>query len=236
MNTATEGFIPCVETIENMRHALRRGHPFNLPAVNFLCDSALRNIGTPKVVTLCGSSRFVDVMAVCAWIIERDEKAIAMALHLLPLWYSADLPDDHLAEHEGVSVAMDALHLRKIDMATEIFVVNRRDYIGDSTRREIEHAKALGKPIRWYTGDPVGREAEERIAAFLQKPARITKPIDDEAFLRSAFERMHQGRNLTRHHLRGTYSSPQIAALWNQHIRTAKLMAEAAKTEARDAN
>lgn len=42
--------------------------------------------------------------------------------------------------------------------------------------------------------------------------------------LRASFERMHKGRRLTRHHLRGTYSSPQIAALWNQHVKTAELM------------
>jgi hypothetical protein len=126
-------------------------------------------MSAPKIVVLCGSSRFVDIMAVCAWIIERDEKAIAMALHLLPIWYSADVPDDHLAEHEGVAAAMDELHLRKIDLATEIFVVNRGDYIGISTRREIEHAIALRKPVRWYTSDAVGREAEGRIARFLEK-------------------------------------------------------------------
>ncbi len=124
---------------------------------------------TPKIVVFCGSSRYVDVMAVCAWLIERDEKAIAMALHLLPVWYSPNLPDDHLAEHEGVAAEMDELHLRKIDLAAEIFVVNRCDYIGDSTRREIAHAEALGKPIRWYTHDPVGIEVEARIKAFLKE-------------------------------------------------------------------
>jgi hypothetical protein len=31
-----------------------------------------------KTVTICGSSRFIDVMAVCAWLIERDEQAIVM--------------------------------------------------------------------------------------------------------------------------------------------------------------
>lgn len=169
MNTASEGFIPTAEMIENMREALLRAHPFNLPAVNFLCNSALLNLGATKIVVLCGSSRFVDVMAVCAWIIEREEKAIAMALHLLPIWYSADLPDDHLAEHEGVAAEMDRLHLRKIDFASEIFVVNRGNYIGDSTRREIEHAKTLGKRVRWYTSDPVGREVEERITEFLRR-------------------------------------------------------------------
>lgn len=111
---------------------------------------------TPKIVTLCGSSRFCDVMAVCAWLIERDEGAITMGLHLLPSWYSAELIPDHLAEHEGVAGAMDKLHLRKIDLSDAIFVVNVNDYIDDSTRREIEYAKTLGNPIRWFTHDPIG--------------------------------------------------------------------------------
>ena len=92
----------------------------------------------PKRVVFCGSSRFVDVMAVCAWLIERDERAISMALHLLPQWYP-NLVDDHLAEAENVAGAMDALHLRKIDLADEIFVVNRNDYIGSSTANEIAY-------------------------------------------------------------------------------------------------
>lgn len=39
--------------------------------------------------------------------------------------------------------------------------------------------------------------------------------------LRVEFERQHAGRNLKRHNMRGTYVSPPIAALWNQHKRTA---------------
>lgn len=113
----------------------------------------------PKVVVLCGSSRFVDMMAVCAWLIEREENAISMGLHLLPEWYCRGEIPDHLAEHEGVAQAMDALHLRKIDMADEIFVVNYDDYIGESTTNEIKYAKSKGKNIRWYTHDPIGDQA-----------------------------------------------------------------------------
>jgi len=114
----------------------------------------------PKIVVLCGSSRFVDIMAVCAWLIERDEKAITMGLHLLPQWYAADIPD-HLAEHEGVAHEMDELHLRKIDISDEVFIVNFNDYIGDSTKNEIGYAKAKDKNIRWYTHDPVGIKVNE---------------------------------------------------------------------------
>lgn len=57
---------------------------------------------------------------------------------------------------------------------------------------------------------------------------QATRPSLDEAYLRAEFERMHRGRRLTRHHLRGTYSSPAIAALWNQHVKTATMFARIA--------
>ncbi len=95
-------------------------------------------------------------MAVCAWLLERDEGAITMGLHLLPSWYFSEFIPDHLAEHEGVADKMDELHLRKIDLSDEIFVVNFQDYIGPSTTREIKYAQKHGKKIRWYTQDEIG--------------------------------------------------------------------------------
>lgn len=118
----------------------------------------------PKIVTLCGSSKFCDIMAVCAWLIERDEKAIAIGLHLLPQWYP-DCPDSHLAEQEGVADAMDTLHFRKIDISDEIFVVNYDDYIGDSTLKEIKYAQKNRTPIRWFIHDVIG----EKVMALISK-------------------------------------------------------------------
>lgn len=113
-----------------------------------------------KVVVICGSSKFVEEMAVCAWLIERDENAIVMGLHLLPFWYTTEPISDHLAEHEGVSDRMDELHLRKIDLADEVYIVNVDDYIGDSTRAELKYAEEKGKLIRWYTHDEIGLSVE----------------------------------------------------------------------------
>lgn len=118
-----------------------------------------------KVIVLCGSSRFCQIMDVCAWLIERDEHAITMGLHLLPEWYSTDLPDSHLAEHEGVASAMDELHLRKIDLADEVFVVNYGNYIGESTKNKIEYAQSYGIPIRWFQHDDIGTKVKALIAA-----------------------------------------------------------------------
>ena len=116
----------------------------------------------PKIVVLCGSSRFIDVMAVCAWLIEREEKAITMGLHLLPAWYP-NCPDDHLAEYEGCAKEMDELHLRKIDLADEIFVVDCKGYIGSSTKNEIVYACKRNVPIRYFTDDYIRQTIEDMI-------------------------------------------------------------------------
>lgn len=44
---------------------------------------------------------------------------------------------------------LDDMHKRKIDMSDEIYVINKNDYIGDSTNSEIEYAKAQGKPVNY---------------------------------------------------------------------------------------
>ena len=44
---------------------------------------------------------------------------------------------------------LDDMHKRKIDMADEIFVINVGGYIGESTKSEIEYAKATGKGISY---------------------------------------------------------------------------------------
>ena len=121
----------------------------------------------PKIIVCCGSSRYCQEMAVCAWYLERDENVIAMGLHLLPWWYPNLMPD-HLAEHEGVADIMDDRHLRKIDLSNGIFVVNKNDYIGESTTREIEYTKTKGLPIRWYSHDPIGQKVEEALIVGLE--------------------------------------------------------------------
>nr|WP_174267528.1 hypothetical protein [Nocardioides zeae] len=42
---------------------------------------------------------------------------------------------------------LGALHLHKIDLADRVLVVNPGGYVGDSVRREIEHARSTGTPV-----------------------------------------------------------------------------------------
>ena len=42
---------------------------------------------------------------------------------------------------------LDALHLRKINMAKQVIVIAPEGYTGESTRREIAYAESTGKPV-----------------------------------------------------------------------------------------
>src|SRR5262249_10186773 len=52
-------------------------------------------------------------------------------------------------ERGALKQRLDELHKRKIDLADEVLVLNVGNYIGESTRSEIEYAQAHGKPIRY---------------------------------------------------------------------------------------
>jgi hypothetical protein len=105
----------------------------------------------PKVVCLCGSTRFTTDMACIRWALERDEGYIVLGWHLLP----TDHPDlkgtdgTHAAENVGRKEHFNELHKRKIDLSDEVLVLNIGGYIGEDTRSEIAYAEAHGKPVRY---------------------------------------------------------------------------------------
>jgi len=115
--------------------------------VRLVLDGLL-GIDRPKIICLVGSSRFILHYATLAWELEK-RGAITLGLHLLPKEYTSEPIPGHLAEYEGVADRMDQLHLRKIDLADEVMVLNIGGYIGESTRREIKYAESLGKPVSY---------------------------------------------------------------------------------------
>ncbi len=110
----------------------------------------------PVVVCLCGSTRFIETFAIKTWELEREGKVV-LGCTLLPSWY-CPVPD-HFGEYCGVKEQCDELHLRKIDMADEVFILNVNGYIGESTRREFDYAISKGKKIRFLEPDKA-REVE----------------------------------------------------------------------------
>jgi hypothetical protein len=101
----------------------------------------------PTIVCLCGSTRFAD-----AFRSENLHETIAGRI-VLSIGCDTKSDTDLLALGELTEEAkarLDELHLRKIDLADEILVLNVDDYIGESTRREIAYARAAGKRLRWW--------------------------------------------------------------------------------------
>jgi hypothetical protein len=106
--------------------------------------------GAYKVITLCGSTRFKKEFI-------EVQKKLTLKGHIVisvglfghsgddEVWDGMD--EDTLTKTKEM---LDDMHKRKIDMADEIYVINKGGYIGESTRSEIEYAKAHGKIINYY--------------------------------------------------------------------------------------
>lgn len=97
----------------------------------------------PEIVCLCGSTRFVDKFNEWRGRLTLEGK-IVVGIELAILQSEADDPQH---SNYPVKKMLDELHLRKIDLADRVMVLNVEGYIGESTRREIEYAKQQGKPI-----------------------------------------------------------------------------------------
>ena len=61
----------------------------------------------------------------------------------------------HLSETElkKIKTQLDELHLRKIDIADEVLILNVGGYIGESTQNELNYAFITGKVIRFLEGE-----------------------------------------------------------------------------------
>lgn len=95
-----------------------------------------------EVVTLCGSTRFKDDFIKAQESLTLDGYIVIS----VGLFGHADGKYEHEITPK-VKVMLDDMHKRKIDMADSIFVINRNNYIGESTLAEIEYAMSTGKRV-----------------------------------------------------------------------------------------
>lgn len=98
-----------------------------------------------KIITLCGSTRFKKDF-------EHWNKELTLQGHIV---ISVGIfghrgKDPRFWENKEL---LDKIHLDKIRLADEIFVINPGGYIGESTKKEIEFAKSIGKIVK-YTEPP----------------------------------------------------------------------------------
>ena len=94
-----------------------------------------------KVIVMCGSYKFQQLMQEVA---ERLELEYGYAvIPVLPHVLNRELTGEEKA-------LLGELHLRKIDLADAVYVVNPGGYIGDSVRCEIAYAREKGKEILYF--------------------------------------------------------------------------------------
>ncbi len=96
---------------------------------------------TTKIVCLCGSTRFKDAF-IEANRIESTQGHIVLSVAMFGHLEGLDMSGDE-------KQVFDELHLRKIDLCHEVLVLNVDGYIGESTQKEIDYAKRIGRPIRY---------------------------------------------------------------------------------------
>ena len=113
-------------------------------------------VGKYRVITLCGSTRFREAF------LETQKRLTLQGNIVISVGLFGHAGDREVWENmeEGTRTKtkemLDDMHLRKIDMADAVYVINVNGYIGESTRAEIAYAKNTGKPV-YYLEEPVDR-------------------------------------------------------------------------------
>lgn len=113
-------------------------------------DSAYEADDLPTVVCLCGSTRFRKAFEEAN---QRETLAGRIVLSVGFFGHEQGLqPDDPRKRR------LDVLHKRKIDLADEVLVLNVGGYVGDSTKSEVQYARAAGKLVRWLEPDKLWQD------------------------------------------------------------------------------
>ena len=99
-------------------------------------------IGKYKVITLCGSTKFKDEF------IQAQKRLTLEGNIVISVGLFGHSGDNDVITHETKEM-LDDMHKRKIDIADEIFVINKNGYIGLSTKSEIEYAIKTGKAVKY---------------------------------------------------------------------------------------
>lgn len=113
-----------------------------------------QTIELPHIVCLTGSTRFYKEYQRVNYELTTFDNYIVLTVGFYP-----HAQEEVHGGDMGVSAkqkeALDRLHLKKIDLADEVFVINVDQYIGDSTMSEIAYAIWKRKKIR-FLEEPLG--------------------------------------------------------------------------------
>ena len=93
------------------------------------------------VITLCGSTKFKDEFL-------KAEKELRQDGNIV-LTVEQFSHADNIPINKKEMEIFDHMHREKIKLSDMILVINQDDYIGESTKKEIEYAKSLNKHVEY---------------------------------------------------------------------------------------
>ena len=103
-----------------------------------------------NVITMIGSTRFSNEMLIKAWELAKVGNVV-LTWHIFPENYTINFEDKkYIADQENVKDIIEKIHLQKIDMSNEVFIMNVNGYIGKDTLYELEYAIKRGKKITFH--------------------------------------------------------------------------------------
>lgn len=109
----------------------------------------------PEIVCLCGSTRFADEFA------RQNLRLTLEGKIVLSIGANVSDPSLGIAQDSDTKARLDDLHLRKIDLADRVLVINVGGYVGESTDREIAYASEMGVPVDYLVPLALFGEAKE---------------------------------------------------------------------------
>ncbi len=96
-----------------------------------------------KIITICGSNRFKNE------ILEITENlTLEGNLVLTPILLTKKSKDEYSKQD---ILMLEKIHKERIMISDAILVIDINNYIGDSTKSEIQFAKSLNKEIIYYS-------------------------------------------------------------------------------------
>ena len=112
------------------------GIPVQTPTPCVACG-----VRRPAIVCLTGSTKFKNAY------LKAQKEFTLKGVIILSVGFFGHA--DGWEDVEHMKPMLDALHLRKIDLADALFVLNVDGYIGESSAREIAYAVETGKPVNY---------------------------------------------------------------------------------------
>jgi hypothetical protein len=142
----------------------------------------------PKVVCLCGSTRFMREFGLA-----NRERTLAGEIVLT---VAVDFKEEPTSNPEADKDRLDRLHLRKIDLADHVLIINGEEYVGEGTQREIDYALARRKPVYYWSesgGISPRRDYTEMHEHHItpEEAARILAVTDEDAREREEMARKY---------------------------------------------